>query len=136
MTERQEIVDMIEQAIQAHQRNMARAELAKAQCDANPTTELEDTIDYAAREIDRLQALKGRIGDNNGRVTQKERLDKISAQLSEVQGQVTGVNHTLENHGVLLNGIKATIDTIEVECPLFRPDMEEGVLTFVRKPPR
>jgi len=133
MTERQEIIGMIEQAIRAHQRNMAHAELGKAQSGSNSSVEFENTISHARGEIERLQGLKDRIGNNNGRVTQKERLDKISIQLSEVQGQVTSVNHTLENHSAILSGIKATIDTIEVECPLFRADMEEGQMIFVKK---
>ena len=133
MTERQEIINTIDQAIRAHQRNLARAELKKAKGDTNPP--VDDAISYANREIDRLQSLKARMGNNNGRVTQKDRMDRISAQLSEVQGQITSVNGTLDNHGVVLTSIKAVVDTIEVECPLFRPDMEEGVLTFVRKLP-
>ena len=135
MTERQEIIDTFDQAIRAHQRNLARAELKKAQGDTNPPAELDDAINYASREIDRLQSLKNRMGNNDGRVTQRDRLDRISAQLSDVQGQMIGVNGTLDNHGVMLTGIKTVVDTIEQECPLFRPDMEEGVLTFVRKQP-
>lgn len=135
MTERQEIIDTIDQAIRAHQRNLAHAELKKAEGDTNPLAELDAAISYASREIDRLQSLKSRMGNNNGRVTQKDRMDKLSAQVSEVQGQVISVNGTLENQGVILNSIKETIDTIEHECPLFRPDMPEGVLTFVRKQP-
>lgn len=135
MTERQEIIDTIDQAIMVHRSNMARAELKKAKSDTNPTVELDAAISYASREIDRLQSLKARMGNNNGRVTQKDRLDRISVQLSEVQGQIIGVTDTLENHSVMLTGIKATTDTIEEECPLFRPDMEDGVLTFVRKLP-
>lgn len=135
MTERREIIDTFDQAIRAHQRNLARAELKKAQGDTNPPAELDAAITYASREIDRLQSLKKRMGDNNGRVTQKDRMDRISAQLSEVQGQMRSVNGTLGNHGVMLTSIKTVVDTIEQECPLFRPDMEEGVLTFVRKLP-
>jgi len=135
VTERQEIIETIDQAIRAHQRNLARAELRKAQGDINPPGEIDAAIGYANREIDRLQSLKARMGNNNGRVTQRERLDQISAQLSEVQGQLIGVNGTLDNHGAMLTSIKATVGTVEQECPLFRPDMEEGVLTFVRKLP-
>ena len=135
MTERQEIIDTFDQAIRAHQRNLARAELKKAQGDTNPSAELDAAITYASREIDRLQSLKARMGNNNGRVTQKDRMDKLSAQMSEVQGQIISVNGTLNNHGTMLTGIKTTVDTIQQECPLFRADMEEGVLTFVRNPP-
>lgn len=135
MTERQEIIDTIDQAIRAHERNLARAELKKAQSSSNPPAELDDAISHASREIDRLQSLKARMGNNNGRVTQKDRMDRISAQLSEVQGQLTSVNGTLDNHGMVLTSIRATVGTIEQECPLFRADMEEGVLTFVRKQP-
>lgn len=135
MTERQEIVDTIDQAIRAHQRNLARAELKKATGTTNPPAELDAAISYASREIDRLQSLKNRMGNNNGRVTQKDRMDKLSAQMSEVQGQVISVNGTLRNQSAILTSIKGTVDTIREECPLFRPDMPEGVLTFVRKQP-
>ena len=135
MTERQEIINTIDQAIRAHQRNLARAELKKAKGDTNPPAELDAAISYASREIDRLQALKARMGNNNGRVTQRDRTDKLSAQLSEVQGQITSVNGTLANHGAILSSIKTTIDTIEHECPLFRPEMEEGALIFVKEIP-
>lgn len=135
MTERQEIIGTINQAILAHERNLARAELKKAQGDANPPAELDAAISYASREIDRLQSLKNRLGNNNGRVTQKDRMDKLSAQMSEVQGQVISVNGTLRSQSAILTSIKTTVDTIKEECPLFRPDMPEGVLTFVRKQP-
>jgi len=133
MSERQEIIDTIDQAILAHERRLVRAELKKAQSETNPTAELDTAIGYASREIDRLQVLKSRMDNHNGRVTQRDRMDKLSAQVGEVKGQMIGVNGTLKNQGVILGSIKTTIDTIEKECPLFRADMEEGVLTFVRK---
>lgn len=135
MSERQEIIDTIDQAILAHERNLARAELRKAQGNTNPTVELDAAINYASREIDRLQILKDRMGNHNGRVTQRDRMDKLSAQMGEVQGQMIGVNGTLKNQSVILGSIKTTIETIEKECPLFRSDLENGVLTFVRNKP-
>ena len=137
MPDRSEIIAIIDRAILTHHKNLAGAELEKAELATTPAPELDVTIEHSTAEIDRLQAMRLRIVANNrSKVDGEERLDTLSAQLSTLNGQFQSLETTLATHGVLLVSVNKTTQKIEEGCPLFNPDMQEGILEFVREKTR
>jgi len=135
--ERSEILSIIDRAILTHQKNLARAELDRAELGKNPSSELDAVVYHTTGEIDRLQAMRERIESNHrSKVANIERLDTLSAQLSALNGHFHSLETTLGVHGGLLASVNKTTQQIEEGCPLFNPDMQEGILEFVREKAR
>jgi hypothetical protein len=127
MSNRSEIVDLIEWAIDAHRRNIAMAELKKAQLGLVAPEVLDDSINSSSAEIDRLCKMKEHVLNNGkGAPSNGERLDQLSAQISGLQGQVSTIRYELVD-------VANAVGELRDGCPLFNPDTPEGPLIFVRK---
>lgn len=141
--ERQEILHTIDRAIMTHEANIARLELKQATLGDDAPSSIGRSIEHAQEEIERLKAKKSRIGGNGGRVTQRERESSITAQLGMIQGDllalradVTTQGNGLDEMRSLTGEIRVLADAIREECPLFRADMEEGPLIYVKHLPK
>jgi hypothetical protein len=135
MPERQEILSIIEEAILTHERTIAEAELKKAAYGSGDVPpEINKAILHAETEINRLEKMRQRIAANSGNspVTQREQIEALSAQVSEVRGAIAQVaQSTIETRADVAD-IKVVVDQISEGCPLLNPDMKEGPLWLVR----
>ena len=127
MSRREEMIDLFGQAIDAHQRNIAKTEIRKADLGLAAPDILDEEIERSYAEIDRLEKMREKSKSNGkGRVTNGERLDLISAQISTLGGEVSMMHYDMKD-------IKSVVTELRDGCPLFNPDTPEGPLEFVRK---
>ena len=127
-----EITGLFDQAINAHRRNIAKAEIRKADLGLAAPAALDESVASSEREIARLGKLREHA-KGNGRTTNGDRLDQLSAQISGLQGEVLILRRDTGNCVDEIGDVKSAVMELRAGCPLFNPDMPDGPLEFVRK---
>ena len=131
MTERNEIVGLIDQAINAHRRNIARAEIRKADLGLAAPDILDISIATSDAGIERLIKLRDNaVANGNGKTTNGDRMDQISVQITGLQGELLLFHQDVSTE---IMDLKCVVMELRDGCPLFNPDTPEGPLVFVRK---
>ena len=127
-----EITGLFDQAINAHRRNIAKAEIRKADLGLAAPAALDESVASSEREISRLSKMRD-SAKNNGRTTNGDRLDRLSAQISGIQGEVLVLRRDTSSCVNEIADVKSVVMELRGGCPLFNPDTPDGPLEFVRK---
>ena len=132
MSNRLEVLSLIDEAIDAHRKNIARAQIRAADLGLAAPDILSETIVKSNREIDRLILMRQNLKDGTDGPPDGERFDQISAQVSVLQGEFTTFRQDVR---VDINKLANVVQELRNGCPLFNPEAKEGPLVFVKKKP-